>query len=62
MSAQDRSYYRRRAAEELMAMHRTHGPAANAHKLLAERYAALVDEPAEEATRVARGTTSLRPR
>jgi hypothetical protein len=46
MSEQDRSYYRRRAAEELMAMHRTKGPAANAHKILAERYTALVEDEA----------------
>lgn len=45
MSEADSNYYRRRAAEERMAMHRATNPvAASAHRVLADRYAALVEE------------------
>jgi hypothetical protein len=46
MSEAERIYYRRRAAEEEMAARRaTTVAAANAHRVLAEHYASLIEEP-----------------
>jgi hypothetical protein len=46
MPEDSHTYYKRRAAEELAAMERASGPAAEAHKLLAARYSLLAEEMA----------------